>query len=59
MSFGVLESAQALGDARALEDAGRRLIRFYLDGDVAGELQRLISDSQFNMSVEKDRESAK
>jgi transaldolase/glucose-6-phosphate isomerase len=42
MSFGVLKSAQALGDARALREAGRRLIRFRLDGDVAGELQRLI-----------------
>ena len=42
MSFGVLKSAQALGDARALREAGRRLIRFRLDGDVAGELGWLI-----------------
>jgi transaldolase/glucose-6-phosphate isomerase len=42
VSFEVLKSAQALGDARALEDAGRRLIRFQLDGEVSGELQKLI-----------------
>jgi glucose-6-phosphate isomerase len=34
MSFAVLEAAQALGDARALRDIGRRLIRFRLDAEV-------------------------
>ena len=33
---------QSLGDARALEDAGRRLIRFQLNGEVASELRQLI-----------------
>jgi len=30
VTFGVLKSAQALGDARALLKAGRRLVRFHL-----------------------------
>ncbi len=30
MSFGVLKSAQVLGDKQALLDAGRRVIRFHL-----------------------------
>ena len=33
MTFGVLEHAQALGDAQALEDAQRRVIRFDLGKD--------------------------
>ena len=41
ISFGVLESAQALGDRQAMEDAGRRVIRFHLDEDVIGGLDRL------------------
>jgi transaldolase/glucose-6-phosphate isomerase len=39
MSFGVLKMAQALGDGQALRDAGRQVIRFYLKGDVASQLQ--------------------
>lgn len=34
ISFGVLKTAQALGDRRALLDAGRRVIRFHLKGNV-------------------------
>jgi transaldolase/glucose-6-phosphate isomerase len=42
MSFGVLELAQALGDKQALEEAGRRVIRFHLDQeDPAGQIGRL------------------
>jgi transaldolase/glucose-6-phosphate isomerase len=41
ITFGVLKEAQALGDRRALLDAGRRVIRFDLDGDVTGGLGRL------------------
>ena len=41
ISFGVLESAQALGDREAMEDAGRRVIRFHLGDDVIGGLDRL------------------
>jgi transaldolase/glucose-6-phosphate isomerase len=41
ISFGVLKMAQALGDRRALLDAGRRVIRFHLGEDVAGGLRRL------------------
>jgi transaldolase/glucose-6-phosphate isomerase len=36
ISFGVLKTAQALGDKRALLDAGRRVIRFDLGDDVVG-----------------------
>jgi hypothetical protein len=41
MTFGVLIKAQALGDKRALLDAGRRVIRFHLGSDVAGGLEVL------------------
>lgn len=41
MSFGVLIQAQAMGDAQALKDADRRLIRFDVDGDVAAAIQAL------------------
>ena len=33
LTFGTLKMAQALGDARALQDASRRVIRFHLWGD--------------------------
>jgi len=33
MSFGVLKMAQSLGDKRALQAAGRRVIRFHLGHD--------------------------
>jgi hypothetical protein len=41
ISFGVLKSAQALGDLRALLYAWRRVIRFHLGADIAGGLKRL------------------
>ncbi|MEA1977576.1 MAG: glucose-6-phosphate isomerase [Chloroflexota bacterium] len=41
ISFGVLIQAQALGDRRALQEEGRKVIRFHLDGDVQGGLQKL------------------
>jgi len=44
MSFGVLKMAQALGDHRALLDAGRQVIRFHLQDDVVGELRRLLNE---------------
>lgn len=34
ITFGVLKAAQALGDRQALLDAGRRVIRFHMKGDV-------------------------
>ncbi len=42
MTFGVLKTAQALGDRQALLDAGRRIIRFHLGKDVAKGLRRLV-----------------
>ena len=42
MSFDVLKHAQALGDAQALKDANRRLIRFDLGDDVIDGLGILI-----------------
>ncbi len=39
--FSTLKWAQALGDLRALESRGRRVIRLHLGGDVAGGLRRL------------------
>ncbi|GIK57439.1 MAG: bifunctional transaldolase/phosoglucose isomerase [Chloroflexi bacterium] len=41
MSFGVLKQAQALGDAQALLEANRRVIRFDLGQDVNGRLASL------------------
>jgi glucose-6-phosphate isomerase/transaldolase/glucose-6-phosphate isomerase len=41
LSFGVLEAAQALGDRQALLDAGRRVVRVHLSGNVADGLERL------------------
>ncbi|MFN2227879.1 MAG: hypothetical protein ACK2UY_16280, partial [Anaerolineae bacterium] len=42
MSFGVLELAQALGDKQALQEAGRRVIRFHLGAeDPALAIERL------------------
>jgi glucose-6-phosphate isomerase len=42
ISFGVLKNAQALGDAQALEEAGRQVIRFDLGQTPLQELQKLI-----------------
>jgi glucose-6-phosphate isomerase len=41
LTFGVLERAQALGDFRALEEAGRRVVRVHLGPDAVGGLERL------------------
>jgi glucose-6-phosphate isomerase len=41
LSFGVLKSAQALGDRQALLDAGRRLLLFHVGSDAPGALRRL------------------
>ncbi len=41
ISFGVLKETQALGDRRALLDAGRKVIRFYMEGDIPEGLERL------------------
>jgi transaldolase/glucose-6-phosphate isomerase len=42
ITFGVLKTAQALGDRQALLDAGRRVIRFHLGTDVVSGLKRLM-----------------
>ena len=44
ITFGVLESAQALGDRQALLEAGRRVIRFHLGQDALGGLKRLVEE---------------
>jgi glucose-6-phosphate isomerase len=41
LSFGSLKTAQAIGDRQALLDAGRRVLRFHLHGDVSGGLELL------------------
>ena len=43
ITFGLLKAAQALGDRRALLDAGRRVIRLHLGGELAGGVGRLTS----------------
>lgn len=42
MTFGVLKTAQALGDYQALLDAGRQVIRFHLGRDVVHGLEQLV-----------------
>jgi glucose-6-phosphate isomerase len=44
MTFGVLKMAQALGDRRALEDAGRRVISIHLGEDVLEGLETLMPE---------------
>ncbi len=41
LSFGVLLAAQALGDLRALKDAGRTVLRIHFTADVVAGLDRL------------------
>jgi hypothetical protein len=41
MSFGVLKSAQALGDGQALLAEGRRFIRFHITGEVVEGIQQI------------------
>ena len=41
ITFGLLKSAQVLGDAQALDDAGRQVIRFHLGGDANAALAHL------------------
>jgi hypothetical protein len=43
-TFGVLKRAQALGDLRALESRGRRVIRVVLGPDPAAALERLVAE---------------
>ncbi|MBN1932955.1 MAG: hypothetical protein JW786_15235 [Desulfobacterales bacterium] len=42
ISFGVLKTAQALGDHQALVNAGRHVIRFHIEKDVVGGIHKLI-----------------
>ncbi len=44
MSFGVLIAAQALGDAEALRESGRRVLRLDLGSDPAAALEALAAD---------------
>ncbi len=41
ISFGILKSAQALGDRQALIDAGRKVIRFHFKQDLKAALDKL------------------
>jgi hypothetical protein len=42
ITFGVLKQAQALGDARALAEAKRRVIRFDVAADVPKRLNEVV-----------------
>lgn len=44
ITFGVLKTAQALGDRQALIEARRRVIGFHLGSDAAGALRRLTAE---------------
>lgn len=44
LTFGVLKTAQALGDAQALRNAQRRVISFKVDGDMTSAVNRLIME---------------
>ena len=41
MSFGVLKLAQALGDQQALVDAGRRVLRLHIEGELGDGIQQI------------------
>ena len=41
ITFGTLKAAQAMGDRQALLDAGRRVIRFHMKGNVVEGLRQL------------------
>jgi hypothetical protein len=43
MTFSVLKQAQAMGDRRALENAGRKVITFHLGEEVSGGLSHLLN----------------
>jgi hypothetical protein len=40
-SFGILKASQALGDRQALLDAGRRVIRFHITGNIIAGINRI------------------
>ncbi len=42
ITFGVLKAAQAMGDMNALVNAGRKVIRFHLGGNIKGGLELLL-----------------
>jgi hypothetical protein len=42
ISFGVLKTAQAMGDGAALRQVGRRVIHFHVRDNVPAEIRRLI-----------------
>lgn len=42
LSFDTLKVAQAVGDGQAIQDAGRRFIRFFIDEDPVIAIQRLV-----------------
>ncbi len=42
ITFGVLKRAQRMGDAQALREAGRRVVRVHLGADAAAGLEKLI-----------------
>ena len=42
VTFGILKQAQALGDRRALQNAGRKVLRVHLGKDIIGGLTHLI-----------------
>jgi hypothetical protein len=44
LSFGVLKVAQAMGDAQALRQAGRRVLSFKVEGDPAAAISKLAMD---------------
>ncbi|MEN8242050.1 MAG: glucose-6-phosphate isomerase [Chloroflexota bacterium] len=46
ITFGVLKQAQAIGDADALRQAGRRVISFKVDSDPKSQLTKLVKQIQ-------------
>ncbi len=42
LSFGTLKAAQAMGDRKALEGAGRRVVRLHIKGDIREGLTRVV-----------------
>lgn len=49
ISFGLLKTAQALGDRQALLNAGRKVIRFQLTADVEKAIDKLTAEIKANL----------
>ncbi len=53
--FSTLKRAQAIGDLRALESRGRRIMRVHLGADATAGLRKLVSDAEAALGTTAER----